>query len=64
MISNNTKKSDPDQDIIVNEICQQKMCEWSYRIILVLIGNRELVAVAQNYIDGFLAQYQWYVVEK
>jgi hypothetical protein len=55
--------SDPDQEFIVDDLCRQKMCEWSYRIVDHFSGSRELVAIAQNYVDRFLDQYRWYVVK-
>jgi hypothetical protein len=54
-------QSDPDQDFIVDQLCRQKMCEWSYRIVDHFNGSRELVAIAQNYVDRFLDQYRWCV---
>lgn len=47
------------QDFLVDDLCRQKMCEWSYRIIDTFNGRRELVAMAQNYIDRFLDRYRW-----
>ena len=48
-----------DQDFIVDDICRQKMCEWSYRIVDHFNGDRKLVAIAQNFVDRFLDQYKW-----
>ena len=47
------------QEFVVDEICRQKMCEWSYRVIDHFNGRREIVAIAQNFVDRFLNQYQW-----
>jgi hypothetical protein len=33
------------------------MCEWSYRIVDHIGGNRELVAISQNYLNRFLGKY-------
>jgi hypothetical protein len=35
------------------------MCEWSYRIVDYINGNRELVAISQNYVNRFLGIYDW-----
>mmetsp|Transcript_5695 Transcript_5695/g.7004 ORF Transcript_5695/g.7004 Transcript_5695/m.7004 type:complete len:334 (+) Transcript_5695:68-1069(+) len=52
------KTSDPSQDFIVDDICRQKMCEWSYRIVDHFGGSRELVAISQNYVDRFLDRFR------
>ena len=54
-----SSSSEEEEDFVVNELCRQKMCEWSYRIVDHCKGSRELVAIAQNYVDRFLDQYQW-----
>ncbi len=46
-------------DFVVDDACRQKMCEWSYRIIDAFDGRREIVAMAQNFLDRFLDLYRW-----
>lgn len=46
------------QDFLVDDLCRQKMCEWSYRIVDHFNGSRELVAIGQNYVDRFLDKYR------
>ena len=58
-MSRGMKPSDPSQDFVVDDICRQKMCEWSYRIVDHFGGSRELVAISQNYVDRFLDQFRW-----
>lgn len=59
-ISNNPILAmDPVQDFVVDDLSRQKMCEWSYRIVDQFEGGRELVAIAQNFVDRFLDQYRW-----
>ena len=47
------------ESFVVDGLCRQKMCEWSYRIVDHCHGGRELVAIAQNYVDRFLDQHRW-----
>jgi len=51
-------RADAFQDFMVDDSCRQKMCEWCYRIVDHFNGSRELVAIAQNYLDRFLDQYR------
>ncbi len=44
---------------MANDTSRQEMCEWSCRIVDYFGGNRELVAIAQNYLDRFLGKYRW-----
>ena len=44
---------------MMNDKHRQDMCEWSYRIVDSFGGSRELVAIAQNYLDRFLTTYSW-----
>ena len=50
---------DPEEEFLVDDNCRQKMCEWSYRIVDHFKGSRELVCIAQNFVDRFLDQYRW-----
>ena len=54
-----SSEASSQEDFIVDDLCRQKMCEWSYRIVDHFNGSRELVAIAQNYVDRFLDQYRW-----
>ncbi len=54
-----TTSADTPEDFIVDDVCRQKMCEWSYRIVDHFSGSRELVAISQNYVDRFLDKYRW-----
>uniref|UniRef100_A0A7S4RBU3 Cyclin-like domain-containing protein n=1 Tax=Ditylum brightwellii TaxID=49249 RepID=A0A7S4RBU3_9STRA len=38
----------------VDEVCRQKMCEWSYRIVDYYSASREIVAIAFSFLDRFL----------
>ena len=38
----------------IDEICRDKMCEWSYQIVDFCKFHRESVDVAMNYLDRFL----------
>ena len=57
--SHKLSSSDCAEDFVVDELCRQKMCEWSYRIVDFINGDRELVTIAQSYIDRFLEQHRW-----
>lgn len=40
--------------IDIDEVCRDKMCEWSYQIVDFCKFSRESVDVAMNYLDRFL----------
>jgi hypothetical protein len=40
--------------IDIDEICRNKMCEWSYQIVDFCKFNRESVDIAMDYLDRFL----------
>jgi hypothetical protein len=44
----------PLQNIDIDEVCRDKMCEWSYQIVDFCKFSRESVDVAMNYLDRFL----------
>lgn len=44
---------DNSRSFKVDDCCRLKMSEWSYKIVDFLPANREIVAVAFNYIDRF-----------
>jgi hypothetical protein len=44
---------------ILNEVSRQEICEWSFRVVDQFNGSRELVAIAQNYLDRFMESYCW-----
>jgi hypothetical protein len=48
-----------NQIIVQSSTLHQMMCEWSYRVVDSIVGNRELVAISQNYLNRFLAKYHW-----
>lgn len=55
------KKYDPlrhrmerTQENDIDEICRDKMCEWSYQIVDFCKFHRESVDIAMNYLDRFL----------
>ena len=54
-----SSSSNSAEGFVLDEQCRQKMCEWSYRIVDHCEGSRELVAIAQNYVDRFLEQHRW-----
>ena len=40
--------------IDIDEVCRDKMCEWSYQIVDFCKFNRESVDIAMNYLDRFI----------
>ena len=49
-----TSMQDLQEDSSVDIACREKMALWSYRIIDHFDGDREIVAIAFNYLDRFL----------
>ena len=54
-------ESDFINDHEVDITCRKTMCEWCYRIVDHFGGDRELVAVAMNYLDRVLDKFHWCV---
>jgi len=46
-------------NVLVDTYSRQKMCEWSYKIVDHFNGNRELVQIAQNYLDRFVQKFHF-----
>lgn len=44
----------PLHSIDIDEVCRDKMCEWSYQIVDFCKFSRESVDIAMNYLDRFL----------
>ena len=54
-LGNQVASNDHEVDIT----CRKTMCEWCYRIVDHFGGDRELVAVAMNYLDRILDKFHW-----
>lgn len=46
----------PPEDI-VDAVCREKMCEWSYRVCDHFHTGREVVAISFSYLDRFMDKY-------
>jgi hypothetical protein len=44
----------PPEDTIVDAVCREKMCEWSYRVCDHFHSGREVVAISFSYLDRFI----------
>lgn len=53
------RKLNENKFFIVSDEHRKDMCEWSFRIVDHFNGSRELVAIAQNYLDRFLDTHHW-----
>jgi len=58
--SNNSNSSDSSSsststNSTINELWREKICEWCYQVVDHFDFNREVVSVAMNYLDRYLA---------
>jgi hypothetical protein len=53
-IPNDTSPEACPQDDIVDAVCREKMCEWSYRVCDHFHTGREVVAISFSYLDRFI----------
>lgn len=44
----------PPREDIVDAVCREKMCEWSYRVCDHFHTGREIVAISFSYLDRFI----------
>jgi len=41
-------------DVEIDTLCREKMCEWSYRVVDHFHASREIVSIAFSYLDRFV----------
>lgn len=39
---------------MIDELCRMKMCDWCYQVVDYAVLQREVVAIAMNFLDNFL----------
>jgi Cyclin, N-terminal domain len=49
--------SHADLELAVDQVCREKMCEWSYRVRDHFRTTREVVAFAFSFLDRFVVRY-------
>ncbi len=47
------------KSITLSDTHRQEICEWSFKLVDCFDGKRELVAIALNYLDRFLNNFNW-----
>jgi Cyclin, N-terminal domain len=50
-------ESHADPELAVDQVCREKMCEWSYRVCDHFRTTREVVAFAFSFLDRFIDRY-------
>jgi len=53
-----TDDVDDEIDEVVDAVCREKMCEWSYRVCDHFHAPRDIVAISYSYLDRFLDRCQ------
>ena len=56
MLDSDESRDDSDLHFSEGAVSRKRMCEWCYRIIDLIGASREIVVVAFNYLDRFLAR--------
>uniref|UniRef100_A0A8J9SDR1 Cyclin-like domain-containing protein n=1 Tax=Phaeodactylum tricornutum TaxID=2850 RepID=A0A8J9SDR1_PHATR len=52
--SGTSVRSVSEENEVLDGVCREKMCEWSYRVCEHFNTNREIVAIAMKFLDRFI----------